>query len=342
MKDLQNNYYNRHFSHIYVEKAVTGHPRTAEILKKLPGAGVIEINHYKDVFCRRGQSFLKQSKSRNLIIAAKQGNLIYEGAKVCQSFGNSYFYYTSCVMNCLYDCEYCYLKGMYPSGNIVIFVNIEDIFEETKKLLLQHPVYLCVSYDTDLMALEPLTGYVMEWVDFVRTQKNLTVEIRTKCANEALIDKLELCDNVIYAFTMSPQTVTDAYEHRTPPLALRLACAKKAAQKGMKVRLCFDPMIYCKNWESAYTQMLKEIFSVISAEELVDVSVGSFRISQDYLKKMRKDNPNSCVVQFPFENDGGVYHYPLALMNEMEHFFKAELLNYIGSEKIFSWNDSSK
>lgn len=77
-----------------------------------------------------------------------------------------HFYYTSCMMNCVFDCEYCYLKGMYPSGNVVLFVNLDDIFDEVYKLLQKHPVYLCVSYDTDLLAVENIFGYTKRWVDF--------------------------------------------------------------------------------------------------------------------------------------------------------------------------------
>lgn len=36
------------------------------------------------------------------------------------------------MMNCIFDCEYCYLKGMYPSGNLVVFVNLEDILRSLK------------------------------------------------------------------------------------------------------------------------------------------------------------------------------------------------------------------
>lgn len=148
------------FSHIYVEAAVRNHPRTQRILQQFLKAQVISITHYKDVFCRKGQQVHLQHGSKALIIARKDGQLLYEGAEVCQSFGNEYFYYTSCVMNCIYDCEYCYLKGMYPSGNLVIFINIEDIFAELETLLAKHPVYLCVSYDTDLLALENIAGFV--------------------------------------------------------------------------------------------------------------------------------------------------------------------------------------
>ena len=127
---------------MYVEKEVRDHPRTKRILDRLAGAEVIEIAHYKDVFCRKGQDYILQHRAQNLILGAKHGKLLYKGARVCQSFGNENFYYTSCMMNCVFDCEYCYLKGMYPSGNLVVFVNLEDIFAEAEKLLLKEELYL--------------------------------------------------------------------------------------------------------------------------------------------------------------------------------------------------------
>ena len=114
--------YNKMFSHVYVEKGVAEHPRTKQILEKLNNTTVIEIDHYKDVFCRKKQSISAQSNAKALILAENTSGCIYEGAPVCQSFGNENFYYCSCMMNCIFDCEYCYLKGMYPSGNLVVFV----------------------------------------------------------------------------------------------------------------------------------------------------------------------------------------------------------------------------
>jgi spore photoproduct lyase len=73
-------------------------------------------------------------------------------------------------------------------------------------------------------------------------------------------------------------------------------------------------------------------------ERLVDVSVGSFRVSQDYLKKMRKNQPTSPVVQFPYQNDHGVYHYPDALLEEMETYLVGRLEEKLPLENIFRWN----
>ena len=58
MKNLRQDYFNTPFSHIYVEKEIRNHKRTKEILERFPKAQVIAIDHYKDVFCRRGQDIL--------------------------------------------------------------------------------------------------------------------------------------------------------------------------------------------------------------------------------------------------------------------------------------------
>lgn len=342
MKNLKEEYYNPFFSHIYVEQSVRNHPRTRRILERFPKAGIIEIGHYKDVFCRRGQKYRLQHRAQSLILAEKRGKLIYEGAPVCQSFGNENFYYTSCIMNCIYDCEYCYLKGMYPSGNIVVFVNLEDFFDETEKLCMRQPVYLCVSYDTDLAALEHVTGYMEEWVRFAEKQKNFKIEIRTKCADETLWRRMPAVPEVIFAFTLSPQTVIASYEHGTPSLEKRINCAEFAVRQGCTVRLCFDPMIYCPDWEKQYDGMLEQVFSGINPEKILDVSVGTFRVSQDYLKKMRKQEPYSAVVQFPYQNDDGVYHYSGELTERMERHMVEGLKRKMPEEKIFLWESGDR
>lgn len=340
MKNLNKDCYNSVFSHIYIEENIWDHPVAERIRQKYPDAHYIKIRHYKDVFCRSRQNYAQQHHSQKLILAEKQGNLIYKGAPVCQNFGNQYFYYTSCTMNCIYDCDYCYLKGMYPSANIVLFVNLEDIFQEIEQILKEHPMYLCVSYDTDLPALETITGYVHAWVEFTAKHPDLQIEIRTKSAMPSLWETMRPTSQVIYACTLSPQAIIDAYEHHTSSLQQRIACAAAVQKAGFSLRLCFDPMIYCRDYRRHYAQMLTQVFETIHPEQLLDVSVGSFRISQNYLKKMRKNAPDSAVVQFPYDCEDGYYHYPDALLEEMESFLVSELKKTISESQIFRWKEN--
>ena len=342
-----NNKYNPWFSHIYIEKSVIENERTKRIIGKLPKARIIVIDNYMDVYGRYGQNQRKQSISPALILAERKAEYLYKGAPVCQSFGNENFYYTSGMIGCLYDCEYCYLKGKYHSGNIVIFVNLEDTFREVEKLLEKNSLYLCVSYDTDLMAIESITGFVNDWINFVdyinRNRKHdLQIEIRTKCGRTDLWKNWTPNDKVIFAYTISPQNVIEKYEHRTASLSKRIQAAKQAIEKGFSVRLCFDPMIYVKDWQKEYDLMWKKIVEEIEIQKIRDFSIGSFRISSEYMKTMRQVMHDSAVVQFPFINRDGVYQYPEDIRQEMEKFMVNRILESIDKDKIFLWKDSVK
>ena len=224
------NLYKPAFSHIYMEKAAAGYDRTQRILRHFPDAHLITVDSYKDLFYRPAQDFSAQQRSRCLILAVRRDNFVFPGAPVCQSFGNEHFYYTSCTMNCLYDCEYCYLKGMYPSGDLVVFVNTEEYFPHLDALLEKFPVYLCISYDTDLLAMEKLTGICRAWIDYAAGKENLTIELRTKAADPAIWEAPAL-PNVIYAFTISPQAAAAKYEHGAPAPGRRVACAAEGIRR---------------------------------------------------------------------------------------------------------------
>lgn len=83
--------------------------------------------------------------------------------------------------------------------------------------------------------------------------------------------------------------------------------------------------------------MLKQVYDAVDMDKVVDVSVGTFRISRDYLKHMRKQEKNSAVLWFPFQCDNGYCHYPAPLMEEMERFLTGQLAEKVSKEKIFRW-----
>ena len=338
------------FSHIYVEEELLGGEEVLAILKKFPKAKCIPIRHYKDLFNRRKQNRALQEKSRKLILSKKEGQRIYPGAPVCQSFSESTFYYASLLMNCPFHCEYCYLQGMYPSANLVLFLNLEDYFSDCQRLIKEKgSLYLCISYDTDLLALEELYPFVERFARFLEEEPDLRIEVRTKAGGESLFRrllKMQLSEDakkrLIFAFTLSPEKIVSEAEHGTAGLKGRLKAVKMAMEEGFTLRLCFDPMLYHADWEGLYTELLEKVFREIPMEKLYDVSVGSFRISESYLKTMTKSCGASPYTSFPYENTDGYYHYPKELLLKMEGFLEQRLLEKLPKEKIFRWTEEEK
>ena len=338
-KSLENknhNLFNNRFSHIYVEKKILNNKNTLEILSKFKDVKIIEIENYKEVFSSNNQDFHLQKLGQKLILASNKANMIYEGAVVCESFENDNFYYTSSIINCVYDCEYCYLQGVYSSGNIVIFVDIEKVFKEVEELYNKlKTLYLCVSYDTDLLAIENICGFSEKWYYFIEDKKDLKIELRTKSGNIDKFLNLKPLDNFIIAFTLSPENLALKNEKYTASFKNRVKAIKELQEKGWKVRICIDPLIYSDNFEKNYSQMIEYLFNEIDKEKVIDVSIGVFRISKEYLKKMRNQNQNSEILYYPFECIDGVYTYSDKTKSYMINFIKEQFLKYIDEKKIY-------
>ncbi|WAM33700.1 radical SAM protein [Caldicellulosiruptor morganii] len=319
---------------MYIEKEVFSHPITEQILEKLANPQIVRIDNYREVFNRSNQSFFLQEKSKKLILAKKYGEFLYPGPSVCHSFGYENFYYTSNILNCIYSCEYCFLKGMYRSANIVVFVNIEDYFNEIDRILENKFLYISVSYESDLLALEGIVPFSSAWIEYAKEKQNLMIEIRTKSANFKALEKLPPQQNVILAWTLSPQEIIEKYEHTTPSLFARLSAIKKAIENGWKVRLCFDPVLYIEDWKTIYENFINTVFEELNPEKILDISVGVFRISKDYLKSMKRAFSNE-ITAFLYEEAEHVCTYPKWLKEDMMAALISRLEHFLPSYKIF-------
>ncbi len=326
------NLYNTHFSNIYIEHEAKKYPDTELLLKRFQKAERIYINDYKSIFNRSRQNFQFQKKSMKLILAVKKDNFIYSGSDQAPNFGHEHFYYNALILNCVYNCDYCYLQGMYPSANIVCFVNSQDFFESVEVELKKHPVYLCISYDTDLLAFENIIPHCRRWVEFTQRHKNLTIEIRTKSANYKAIQDINPSKGVILAWSISPEIIAEKYEKGAVPLKSRLESLSQAILDGWKVRLCFDPVLKINNWEKIYAEFFETVFSCISAEKIFDISAGSFRMNKDYMQTIQKARNDSDILFENFSTDGKTIFYENA--SEIDTFCKNEIFKYAAKEKV--------
>jgi spore photoproduct lyase len=332
----------KRFSHIYLEEGAEAYPLTRNILDRLPNSTVVSVANYMDVFGRSGQNFQMQKQSPKLILARKKDKLIYDGSMASQSFGYRNFYYNSLLLNCVYNCDYCYLQGMYPSGNMVVFVNEDDFYQATLKAIdfrpfPEEPLYLCISYDTDLLAYENVVPYATRFIEFTRENEDLVIEIRTKSANWRPLEDVLPNERCILAWTLSPPEVAVKYEKLTPSHDQRIEAIKQCLDRGWPVRLCFDPVLKIDNWEEIYGSFFKDVFKRLPAEKIRDVSLGVFRMNADYFKRIKKQRTDSDILFYPFENSQSFVSYPQDERSYMIESLKAVLLNYLPAEKIETW-----
>ena len=330
------------FSHLYIERGAADYPLTRRIRERFAKARVVEIDDYKAVFARPRQRFQAQKESMKLILAVKKDRFLYDGSGNSQDFDLEDFHYNTLMFNCVYNCEYCYLQGMYPSANIVVFVNLEDYFTATRRGIRgrsnpAQPFYLCISYDTDLLAFESVVPYCRAWIEYAREEPDLLVEIRTKSAAYRAIGDLAPTDRVILAWTLSPEPVAARFEHGTPPLRRRLDAVRSAIDDGWPVRLCFDPVLAVPSWESHYGDLVEEVFRRVDPAAVRDVTVGVFRLAKSHFQRMRRQRKDTPLLYDEYAQEGATVTYPAGRREEMTAFMRRRLGDHFEEERIVTW-----
>jgi len=331
------------FAHIYIEEQAREYPLTRNILANFHNAIQIEIKNHRHIFHRANQQFLIQKQNPSLILAVKLGALIYQGSQECQDYRNPNFYYNTPVLNCIYDCEYCFLQGKYQSSNLVVFVNQIDLMEAVSTEIdrrsdRSQPLLLALSYDTDLLALDNRIPLLEDWISFAHCSNGLLLEVRTKSSVKSIFSQIKPTKNILFSWTISPDTIIAQYEHLTPDLGKRLSAINSALQEGWQVRLCIDPLIYSSDWLKIYGKFVEKVFSTLSPESIYDVQYGPFRMNDTFYKRLRKLRPESKIFKQPLSQGDKVISIPIELQKSMKEEMAGFLENYLPAWKITSWN----
>ncbi|MDD5462695.1 MAG: radical SAM protein [Methylococcales bacterium] len=322
---------------IYIEENILRHPRVIEIVARFPQARKITCGRYGEVFNPKAQNFRLQKLKPALILAEKYKNFVLE-APAGYGIGAKRNYYFSHMLNCLYDCRYCFLQGMYQSANYVLFINYEDFQQEIKQLCADSPsedIHFFSGYDCDSLALEPVTRFVEQFLPFFEQIPNAWLELRTKSTQVRNLLNREPLSRCVVAFSLSPEEVSEKIEHKAPPLQRRLDAMRKLQEQGWQLGLRFDPMIYQANYQRQYQQLFEQVFSMIHLNQLHSVSLGPFRLPEKFFKKMQKLYPDERLFASSLANRCGMISYRQELEQEMTHFCTDRLLRFIPQTKFF-------
>ena len=323
---------------LYIEQAVTGHERTLALRARFPDAKVVTCQHYGEIFNRKSQNFRLQKQRPSLILAQKHNKLVLP---IPESYGIGmrHNYYFSHMLNCLYDCRYCFLQGMYRSAHYLLFINYDDFQHAITNTIAQHPdeaVCFFSGYDCDSLALEPLTGFAEAFLPFFAQHPRAYIELRTKSTQIRSLLEREPLDNCVIAFSLSPQEIVQAVEHKTPSLEKRLQAIARLQSHGWRVGLRFDPLIYCQDYERVYAKFFRQCAQGINMDALHSVSLGAFRLPQDYHHKLVQLYPYEPLLAGAQALRQGMVAYPANIEQDLLGFCYQFLLEYLPESRLFS------
>ncbi len=317
---------------IYIEKDLLDDPilaaRVDKCLFSFRDPRVIYCDSYQEIFSRKQQNFRLQKQNPALILAKKRKEFLHA---IPEKFGigskNSYYF--SHLFNCPFDCSYCFLQGMYSSAHFVWFINYEDFQNAIDQKGEGH---FFSGYDGDSLALEKTTGFLHHFLPFFAKRPQSLLEVRTKSAYIKPFLCTDPIANCVIAWSLNPENIIRLLEKKTASLEKRLQAMEKVAEKGWKIGLRFDPLMYQKDFLPHLDQLFQEVFTRVQERSIHSVTLGSFRVPKSYLKLLKKNTQDPRIFAGT-HLEGNT----LKSLWENECIKKAQerLENYIPKEKLF-------
>ncbi len=322
---------------IYIEEDIRTHPRTLDICSRFPKATRIGCERYGEVFNPRAQNFRLQKQRPALILARKHDGHV-QAAPDGYGIGGVRNFYFSHMLNCLYDCRYCFLQGMFQSGHYVVFVNYEDFAAGIDTCIAEspeEPTFFFSGYDCDSLAFDEVTKFGAFILDFFAGKPGSWLELRTKSTRiESLLARSPL-ENCVVAFSFTPEEVSTALEHGVPRLERRLEAMRRLEDRGWKLGVRFDPLIYQEGYEAQYRGLFRRVFEAVDPARLHSVSLGAFRLPRGYFKKMVKLYPEERLFASPLEDRDGMVSYRADLHDEILGRCTEEVLKFVPRDRFF-------
>ena len=321
---------------IYVEDAVATHGRSRKIIARFKDARIVQCRHYGEVFNRRKQNFRLQ-KTRPALILARKFNRRVLPIPAGYGIDGARGYYFSHMLNCLYDCRYCFLQGMFRSAHYVLFVNYEDFIADIERVCgeTSDDVWFFSGYDCDSLALDPVTGFVGDFVPAFAKLKNAWLELRTKSTQIRSLIGMKAHPRVVCAFSLSPQPIVAALEHRTPDLDARIEAMRRLADHGWPLGIRFDPLILIEDFERVYGKFIDTLFSRLDPNTVHSATVGTFRMPSTFAKIITRLYPEEPLYAGRFIEQNGNLGYTASTGSDMVKWTLERLGQYLPPERIF-------
>lgn len=294
---------------IYYESRIANHPRTQAILSKFPGAQKLEIDHYKNIFDKDGGSKLAPA----LLLAQSPGNPITQAPANYGYTPHSFFFRAS--LNCVFDCQYCYLKGAFKSRFPVIFVDYENIADaitaKISEMQTSHPGEEICFYGSnyaDTLATEQISWFHTFFVPFFEQFEWVVFESRTKSNQiESLLNINPIPQNFEIAFSLNPEAICLELETGAAPLEKRIAAIQRCLEAWCKVGLRFLPLLPIPNYERIYADFLKDLSQNIDFSRINSVFLGTLLYTKQDYKQIQKLYPDWDVWEYLELQEDGYY-----------------------------------
>ena len=202
---------------------------------------------------------------------------------------------------CPIGCVYCVLQAYFNDKTLKIWANQEDLFYELEKIFSKDIRFRIGTGEfIDSLALEFLTSYHKDLLNFLNNFDNVCLEIKTKTCDLSWLDSAKRTDRVLPAWSVNALKVQKKYEGISCSVEDRLKSASFCQSLGFRICLHFDPILYFSGWENAYKEIIEMIGDYIDPKKVAYISLGSFRGMPSLFKIIEENYPDCDFIYKEF------------------------------------------
>ncbi len=286
-------------SELYIDPRVADHPVALSIGSRLNACSVIRdrAEVYRSVSSatdpvQKGKETLFLTRNDGAFIRPCPGTRHYR----CCGYQILHIG-TFCTM----DCAYCILQSYFHPPVLQCFVNHEEMLAELNHLFSANRISRVGTGEfTDSMIWERWTPLSNLLVPLFADQSRAVLELKTKTVAIDALRHLDHHRKTIVAWSLNTEEVIRKTERHTAPLSARLQAAATCESHGYPLAFHFDPMFIYDGCEAAYSQVVEQMFTHVGPENVVWISLGTFRFMPALKSVIQRRFPRSRIIYGEF------------------------------------------
>jgi len=335
-------------SKIFIDQTVAEFPETVSFISKIkaPSSIISDVHQLYEIVSRSEDPV---TTGKNLLFLTENKGPFLKGCP-----GTSH--YTCCGYQilhigsfCTMDCSYCILQIYFHPPILQYYMNSEKLFNELSQHFSSRKLSRIGTGEfTDSLIWEPMSDLTEKLVVEFSKQTASVLELKTKTVSIQTLGRLPHNRKTILSWSLNTESIIQSEERKTASLSARLQAAAGCEALGYPLAFHFDPLIIYEGCEKDYQDVIKKIFDHVSPENIVWISLGSFRFIPSLKPIIQKRFQQSKIVYGEFISglDGKMrYFKPLRiqLYKKIASFirdFSPDILVYLCMEDDEVWKKS--